>query len=120
MLILMFFLHIVDDFYLQGILAKLKQKDWWKKNAPNPLYQYDYIVGLIVHSFSWAFMIMLPFAIQQHFDFTIQYYVVLVFNVVVHAITDNFKANRKTINLIEDQTMHVIQIILTWVVLSCC
>ena len=61
MLILMFFLHIVDDFYLQGILAKLKQIGWWKKNAPNPLYRYDYIVGLVVHSFSWAFMIMLPF-----------------------------------------------------------
>jgi hypothetical protein len=116
----MFFLHIVDDFYLQGILAKLKQRDWWKKNAPEALYKYDYIVGLIMHSFSWAFMISLPFAIKLHFDFTIQYYVVLVFNVVVHAITDNFKANRKTINLIEDQTMHIIQIFLTWFVLSYC
>jgi hypothetical protein len=120
MLILMFFLHIVDDFYLQGILAKLKQKDWWKKNAPNPLYRYDYIVGLIVHSFSWAFMIMLPFAIQQHFDFSIQYYVLFGFNVLVHAITDDFKANKKEINLITDQTIHVLQIMLTWVVLSRC
>ena len=27
----MIFAHIVDDFYLQGILAKMKQKDWWEK-----------------------------------------------------------------------------------------
>ena len=120
MLILMFFLHIVDDFYLQGILAKLKQRGWWKKNAPNPLYRYDYIVGLIMHSFSWAFMVSLPFAIKLHFDFTIQYYVMLVFNVVVHALTDHLKANRKTINLVADQTIHILQIILTWVLLSYC
>ena len=33
-LIIMIFLHIVDDFYLQGVLAKFKQKDWWKENYP--------------------------------------------------------------------------------------
>lgn len=27
----MFFLHIVDDYYLQGILAKMKQKSGGKK-----------------------------------------------------------------------------------------
>ena len=27
-------MHIVDDYYLQGILAKMKQKSWWKEVAP--------------------------------------------------------------------------------------
>ena len=59
-LVLMLFAHIVDDFYLQGILAQLKQKGWWKENAPHKLYKYDYIIALIIHALSWAIMIALP------------------------------------------------------------
>lgn len=47
----MIFCHIVDDYYLQGWLASAKQKEWWSKNAPNPLYKYDYIMALFMHSF---------------------------------------------------------------------
>ena len=32
-LIGMFFLHIVDDYYLQGCLAQMKQQSWWEKSA---------------------------------------------------------------------------------------
>ena len=67
-LIVMLFFHIVDDYYLQGILAKMKQKKWWKENANNKKYKYDYIVALICHSFSWAFMIMLPIALFLNFN----------------------------------------------------
>ena len=28
-LLLMIFLHIIDDYKLQGILASMKQKNWW-------------------------------------------------------------------------------------------
>ena len=63
-LLIMLFLHIVDDYYLQGILTKLKQKSWWEENAPNKLYKHDYIIALIEHAFSWTFMIMLPFTIM--------------------------------------------------------
>ena len=38
----MLFCHIVDDYYLQGILASMKQKSWWEANAPVPLYKNDY------------------------------------------------------------------------------
>lgn len=39
LLLLMIFLHIVDDYYLQGILASMKQKEWWHKTAPeNRIY----------------------------------------------------------------------------------
>jgi hypothetical protein len=34
----MFFCHIIDDFYLQGILAQLKQHKFWEENAPQKLY----------------------------------------------------------------------------------
>ena len=61
----MIFLHVVDDYYLQGILAQLKQKSWWEKNAPDPLYKNDYKVALVTHAFSWTFMIMLPITITM-------------------------------------------------------
>lgn len=40
LLLLMIFLHIVDDYYLQGILASMKQKEWWHKTAPEKMYRY--------------------------------------------------------------------------------
>ena len=59
--IMMIFCHIIDDFYLQGILAKLKQKNWWKENAPDSLYKNDYMAALIIHSLSWSIMITIPY-----------------------------------------------------------
>ena len=32
-LLTMIFLHIVDDYYLQGVLAKMKQRKWWEDNG---------------------------------------------------------------------------------------
>jgi hypothetical protein len=114
-LLTMFFCHIVDDYYLQGWLASAKQKIWWGKNAPNELYKFDYIMALIVHSFSWTFMIMLPIVLVS--DWSIGW---LVFaypiNMVVHAVVDDLKANKGKINLIIDQSIHFIQIVLTFII----
>lgn len=110
-LLLMLFCHIIDDYFLQGILASMKQKDWWKKNAPQALYKYDYIVALIMHSFSWSFLIMLPIAIYYNFDIDIVFVFVLVINCSVHAVVDNEKANEKTINLVIDQVLHLLQVV---------
>lgn len=116
-LLLMIFLHIVDDYYLQGILAKLKQKSWWEENAPNKLYEYDYIVALLMHSFSWTFMIMLPLFWTCGFNVEFKLIYVFMINVITHAFVDNWKANIKGINLIQDQSMHLIQIVITWLYL---
>jgi hypothetical protein len=62
-LLSMMFLHVVDDFKFQGILSSMKQKSWWKKNYPNKRYKYDYIISLIIHAFSWDFMIHIPIII---------------------------------------------------------
>lgn len=114
--IIMVFCHIVDDYYLQGVLANLKQKKWWKDNAPQELYENDYIVALIMHSFSWAFMIMLPIMIYTMANncFSVWFYVIaLVINTIIHTFVDNLKANARKINLATDQGIHMIQISLT-------
>ena len=109
----MIFFHIVDDYYLQGWLASAKQKQWWKENAPQPLYKYDYIWALLMHSFSWAFMIMLPIAVTMSFNISCLFLVCFLLNVCVHALVDDLKANRKKINLWHDQIIHMVQISVT-------
>ena len=118
--LMMLFCHIIDDYFIQApALCNLKQKSWWDKNAPDDMYKGDYIVGLIMHSISWSFMIMLPI-FNQHFTaiwtttkYTICFAFMFVFNAIIHAYVDNIKANRHEINLIVDQIIHVIQIIFT-------
>ena len=110
---LMIFCHIVDDYYLQGWLASAKQKEWWQKNAPQSLYKYDYIWALIMHSFSWAFMVMLPIAYTQSFEVNTPFMIVFGANMVVHAIVDDLKADKHEINLWNDQIVHMIQIFIT-------
>ena len=115
--LLMIFCHIVDDYYLQGWLASAKQKKWWEENAPNKLYKYDYIWALITHSFSWAFMIMLPIAYVYNFKIDVSFIVCFIANLVGHACTDHEKANKFTINLWIDQVVHLSQILLTALIL---
>ena len=113
-LVAMIFCHIVDDYYSQGILASMKQKEWWVKNAPDKQYKYDYLIALFMHSFSWAFCIMsAPTLCTIIFGGTL-YPVVFAANIVIHMVVDDLKANRRKINLIEDQVLHIIQIVLTW------
>ena len=111
----MIFLHIVDDYYLQGILAQMKQKKFWKEQAPDELYKYDYIWALIMHAFSWTFMIMLPLIFVS--PISPAFYVIFVVNLAVHAYVDNLKANKHKINLWQDQSIHLAQIILTFIIL---
>ena len=121
LLLTMIFLHIVDDYYLQGWLASAKQKSYWEQNAPDKLYKHDYIMALFMHSFSWAFMIMVVPSVYTLINTTnidnASLAIVLVFltNLCVHMVVDNSKANLKKINLVQDQSYHLAQIIITWI-----
>jgi hypothetical protein len=109
----MLFCHVLDDYTLQGWLANGKQKEFWKKNAPDAMYEYDYIIALIMHSISWSFMIMLPIAIHRSFAVGSGFCIVFILNTICHAIVDNLKANEKVINLWVDQLVHIWQIAVT-------
>lgn len=114
-LLSMLFCHIVDDYYLQGWLASAKQKKYWRE-LPNytDMYKHDYIIALIMHSMSWAFMIMLPIAIVNRFDVGFDFFVLYIINAFLHALIDDAKANRFVFNLVQDQLFHIAQIIVTW------
>lgn len=111
--LLMLFSHIVDDYRLQGVLASMKQKEWWREHAPQRLYRYDYIMALAMHSMSWSFMIMLPIAFANGFNVGTRFVFVFVVNSVLHGLVDDLKANKMKINLITDQSLHLLQIAVT-------
>lgn len=117
LLIFMIFAHITDDYYLQGWLASAKTKNWWEKNAPNKLYSKDYIMALFCHSLSWSIMVFLPiliYSLYNQIDLD-WFYLVLPINLIIHAVIDDLKANKFKINLIIDQSIHFIQIFITWI-----
>lgn len=70
-----------------------------------------------MHSFSWTFMIMLIPTIYILLVGGTWSPLVFVANLAIHMDVDNLKANRKKINLIQDQLIHMIQIIVTWIVM---
>jgi hypothetical protein len=116
----MLFMHVLDDYVLQApCLCDLKQKSFWKKNAPEEQYRKDYIVALIMHSLSWSFMIMLPIAFALNFNVGWGFAYFLAFNTTLHAITDHLKANVKVINLWIDQSCHMVQIAGTFAAFLC-
>lgn len=102
--------HLFADYTLQGWLANGKQKSWWK-NAVHDCkwlkYRHDYIAALICHALYWAIIVCLPLYDSQYFS------VFILANAAVHACIDNEKANVHAINLVQDQLLHVFQIVST-------
>jgi hypothetical protein len=119
-LLTMVFLHIVADYNLQDILASMKQKKYWEdemskmgmsQNAKDK-YKYDYIVALLTHSFAWTFLMMLPMLFIN--GMSILFLILFGINLILHTAIDDLKANKFKINLIEDQLLHLVQIVITW------
>lgn len=121
-LFIMIFCHLIDDYKLQGILANMKQRKWWKENADKDLYRNDYKMALIEHAFSWSFTTTLPFLviafIQNNTLLAVLLIVSYIINTAIHAFVDDLKANKFKINLVEDQLVHLTQIICTWIILT--
>ena len=106
----MIFLHILDDFHLQGRLIDMKQISWWRKQTEDPKYKNDYLVALFIHSFSWSFVISLPILHMINFEMNTFFKLIFIENIIIHAYIDDLKANKFKINLVEDQSVHILQI----------
>jgi len=118
LLLLMILMHIVDDYYLQGILASMKQKSWWpKQEGYTNLYKNDYKMALLMHSMSWSIMILVP----AMFLLNVNRYAlfdIFAVNAFIHYHVDDLKANKKEINLMLDQTIHIMQVVATWILVQ--
>ena len=116
-LLSMIFLHIVDDFYLQGPLAKFKQKKFWKEymtdESSRILYRYDWFISLMLHAFSWTFMIHIPLFIVYYSKLnSVILLIEFIITMCIHAFIDNLKANKLVIGLLTDQIVHIVQVLI--------
>lgn len=117
-LILMLLAHFFIDFHLQGILADMKQEQWWEnQEGYNSKYKYDYLAALVIHSLEWTLWVMIPLFLLPHIDLGI-FLLLAALNTVVHSLTDNSKANYKDISLVQDQIIHLAQIAFTYAALA--
>ena len=117
-LLLMIFCHLIDDFVLQDKFTYLKQKAWWKKACTDDglnyeKYKNDYKMALFEHSLEWSIAIMLPVIFFCNINGWILLAAVAV-NTIIHIIVDNAKANQLRLNLVQDQLIHFLQIIITF------
>ena len=114
-LVLMLLGHLVADYTLQGWLADGKQESWWKKVCGGEIpdkYKNDYIAALYCHALYWSIFVCAPFYASGNF------LPAIILNTMVHAIVDDLKENQKRINLVQDQLIHLGQILLTFAVLT--
>lgn len=111
--------HLLADYPLQGWLAQSKAKSYWA-NSPES-NRRDWIAALACHAAMWGILIMIPMAIASKMELG-WFWMALPINIVLHMFVDHMKANRQIINLIQDQTIHFVQILGTWGVWSniCC
>ena len=116
--LIMILLHIIDDFVLQPIcLSKLKQKSFWETYVKDDeKYKFDYKVALVIHALSWAIMINLPLMFIVSNEILV--FISVIINATIHAYIDDEKANKLNITLLEDQLIHLIQIGVTWALLT--
>lgn len=137
--------HTLADFHLQGILAKMKQKQWWVEQIDDATvqeimeyftpgtveeqdldiykkqllgrYSADYMVALLIHGLEWSICVSLPsvLLLATQFDWVH----VILFTVamgMLHSIIDDMKANSHSINLVQDQLLHICQIVfMLWI-----
>lgn len=114
-------LHWFADFHLQGILADMKQQDWWKKqidlekdktyewkHKALKLYKHDYQAALYVHALEWSAITFLPLMLIVH---PMLYAGIVAVNALFHMIVDHMKANVQCISLCADQALHALQVV---------
>ena len=106
-------LHLIADFHLQGILADLKQKSWWYDRVSSydrSKYKNDHQMAMLCHALMWSLVTFLPLAfVVNKYAFSC----IIVWNAWIHGAVDYYKANAFKLNLVEDQTFHILQIIIT-------
>ena len=122
-------LHLIADYFLQGCLSDLKQKRWWHDQVKKlykdydgynksfewqhrllEKYKYDYMAGLLCHAAMWAIVSFFPLMWYcRPWLFT----VLLIVNILVHFVVDHMKANTHRFNLVQDQSIHLVQVIAT-------
>lgn len=70
-------------------------------------------MGLLMHSLEWCLMINLPLILLGA-PGDVFLILSVILNTGIHYLVDDLKANKLKINLIQDQSIHLCQILITY------
>ena len=79
-------------------------------------YNDDYKIAMLLHSFSWSVITFMPVFIMYRGHLGLgdwQAGVIIGVNSMIHYWIDDKKCNWRSINLVQDQILHLLQILLT-------
>lgn len=114
-IIKMLFMHCIGDYSLQGeFLSSAKRKSFWINNNDENINYLEHYVILFIHSYIWSFCINMPLF---HLLSSNKIIFSILLNCIIHMIVDNLKVNKKVISLLTDQLLHLVQIIITYLLL---
>ena len=137
-LLFMVLMHIIEDFHVQGIMAQMKQRQWWCDTIAEYIVAHpslnlsgedfsntynDHKIVLLLHGFEWSMFIHAPIIVSHIVyngwgfseGFLFVMCITVCLNAIVHAIVDNLKANARSISLVCDQACHIIQVVITYI-----
>ena len=106
---LMVLLHVMEDFHIQGRMADMKQKAFWKPYGE--MYARDHIPVLLLHGFEWSMFVSLPILITSWSSVSAGFMAVVVANGLIHSLVDHLKCNSLKLSLVQDQAIHITQIV---------
>ena len=108
-------MHCIGDYTLQGdFLSAAKRKSFWINKINEKTNSLEHYIILFIHAYIWAFCITLPlFNLISSSKLILS----IIINCILHMYIDNLKANRKVITLLTDQLLHLLQIIVTYLLL---
>lgn len=115
----MFWFHVLDEFYMQGILARLKCKRWWVENTKE-MYHNDWSMALMIHALMWSITLHIPVVTYLYFTNSLDSmygFIVgtIAINQFIHLVVDDMKCNKYVLNLTQEQLLHIIQIVCTYI-----
>lgn len=108
-LTLMVLMHVVEDFHLQGRMADMKQKAFWEPYGEK--YAWDHVPALLLHGFEWSVLVAMPIMLAEGFGLPAWFYGAVALNGLVHSYVDHLKCNRLRISLVQDQCIHMMQVV---------
>lgn len=108
-LLLMVAMHVIEDFHLQGRMADMKQRAWWSQYPER--YSRDWMPVILLHGMEWSVLVSLPLLLLTGLDAGWWFAAMVAVNGLVHAGVDHLKANSLRIDLIQDQTVHMVQMV---------
>ena len=113
-MLLMIVGHCIGDYVLQtDFLAKGKSPKFWAETKDKA----GWIPVLLAHSAIWAACVMLPLLLLVWPAIGLPFLICFVANIAIHFFVDWLKCVGKS-NMLIDQGIHLVQIIVTFLLVS--